>query len=188
MRERQTAVEGEDVVGHPRGRDRLKRPAEACRDIAVGADVQRQRHIARETSDDALVAASLEPSPVQPVRDRYARVSGPVRQRPIESRREQLEIQPIDALLLGPSPRDPDLPFGFAVVRTRPPIDRYAHGGVARLTAPERLVLCAVALFFAGISTKLTSPALRLITLLVGCAVFLGAAIWVSTFPVSVSV
>jgi hypothetical protein len=50
------------------------------------------------------------------------------------------------------------------------------------------VVLCAVALFFAGISTKLTTPALRLTTLLLGCAVFLGAAIWVSTFPVSVSV
>lgn len=50
------------------------------------------------------------------------------------------------------------------------------------------VVLCAVALFFAGISTKLTTPALRLTTLLVGCAVFLGAAVWVSTFPVSVSV
>jgi hypothetical protein len=50
------------------------------------------------------------------------------------------------------------------------------------------VVLCAVALFFAGISTKLTAPALRLTTLLVGCTVFLGAAIWVSTFPVSVSV
>jgi hypothetical protein len=50
------------------------------------------------------------------------------------------------------------------------------------------VVLCAVALFFAGISTKLTTPPLRLTTLLVGCAVFLGAAVWVSTFPVSVSV
>ena len=50
------------------------------------------------------------------------------------------------------------------------------------------VVLCAVALFFAGISTKLTAPALRLTTLLVGCTVFLGAAIWVSTFPVSVAV
>ena len=50
------------------------------------------------------------------------------------------------------------------------------------------VVLCAVALFFAGISTKLTAPALRLTTLLIGCTVFLGAAIWVSTFPVSLSV
>jgi hypothetical protein len=50
------------------------------------------------------------------------------------------------------------------------------------------VVLCAVALFFAGISTKLTAPSLRLTTLLMGCAVFLGAAIWVSTFPVSLSV
>ncbi|HET9944934.1 MAG TPA: hypothetical protein VFR56_04735 [Actinomycetes bacterium] len=50
------------------------------------------------------------------------------------------------------------------------------------------VVLCAVALFFAGISTKLTAPALRLTTLIVGCTVFLGAAIWVSTFPVSVAV
>jgi formate/nitrite transporter FocA (FNT family) len=46
----------------------------------------------------------------------------------------------------------------------------------------------SVALFFAGISTKLTAPRLRMIALGVGCAIFLGAAIWMATFPISVSV
>jgi hypothetical protein len=50
------------------------------------------------------------------------------------------------------------------------------------------VVLCAVALFFAGMSTKLTSPALRTATLIVGCLVFLGTVGWVATFPVSLSV
>lgn len=50
------------------------------------------------------------------------------------------------------------------------------------------VVLMSVALFFAGISTKLTAPRLRMITLGVGCIVFLGAAIWMATFPISISV
>ena len=50
------------------------------------------------------------------------------------------------------------------------------------------VVLFAVSLFFAGMSTKLTAPRLRAATLVVGCAVFLGTLAWVATFPVSVSV
>lgn len=50
------------------------------------------------------------------------------------------------------------------------------------------VVLMSVALFFAGISTKLTAPRLRIITLAIGCTVFLGAAIWMATFPISISV
>ena len=50
------------------------------------------------------------------------------------------------------------------------------------------VVLFASALFFAGISTKLTSPRLRVVLLSVGGAVFLGTAIWIATSPVSVSV
>ena len=34
-------------------------------------------------------------------------------------------------------------------------------------------VLCAVTLFFAGMSTRLTRPSLRMVTVLVGCGVFL---------------
>jgi len=50
------------------------------------------------------------------------------------------------------------------------------------------VVLFAVSLFFAGMSTKLTSPRLRRLTLTVGCVVFLGTLIWIATSPVSISV
>jgi hypothetical protein len=50
------------------------------------------------------------------------------------------------------------------------------------------VVLFSVALFFAGMSTKLQRPGLRTITLVVGCLVFLGAAVWMATFPVSFNV
>ena len=50
------------------------------------------------------------------------------------------------------------------------------------------VVLCAVALFFAGISTKLSSPRLRVVLLGAGCLVFLGTIAWVATFPISLSV
>jgi hypothetical protein len=50
------------------------------------------------------------------------------------------------------------------------------------------VVLFAVSLFFAGMSTRLQSPPLRRVLLAVGCAVFLGTAIWLATFPVSLAV
>jgi hypothetical protein len=50
------------------------------------------------------------------------------------------------------------------------------------------VVLFAAALFFAGMSTKLHTPAARKILLVVGIALFLGAAVWIATFPVSVEV
>jgi hypothetical protein len=50
------------------------------------------------------------------------------------------------------------------------------------------VVLFAVALFFAGMSTKLPSPGPRKALFIVGCVVFAGAAAWVATFPVSASV
>ena len=49
------------------------------------------------------------------------------------------------------------------------------------------VVLFAVALFFAGMSTKLGTPRLRMITVALGCAIFLGTVIWIATFPVSVA-
>jgi hypothetical protein len=48
--------------------------------------------------------------------------------------------------------------------------------------------LFAVALFFAGMSTKLRGAATRKALLIVGCLVFLAAAAWIATFPVRVSV
>jgi hypothetical protein len=50
------------------------------------------------------------------------------------------------------------------------------------------VVLFAVALFFAGMSTKLTSPRLRQAMLVVGFVVFLGTVAWIATSPVSVAV
>ena len=50
------------------------------------------------------------------------------------------------------------------------------------------VVLCAVALFFAGISTKLRTPNIRLGLLVLGWLVFAGALVWIASSPVSVAV
>ena len=50
------------------------------------------------------------------------------------------------------------------------------------------VVLFAVALFFAGMSTKLHCPGLRKTMLVVGYLIFLGTAVWIATSPVSVAV
>ena len=50
------------------------------------------------------------------------------------------------------------------------------------------VVLFATSLFFAGIITKLNSTSLRGVILGVGCLVFLAAASWIATFPVSLSI
>ena len=49
------------------------------------------------------------------------------------------------------------------------------------------VVLFSVSLFFAAISTKLTSRRLRVALLSVGCVVLLGTCIWVATSPVNLS-
>jgi hypothetical protein len=50
------------------------------------------------------------------------------------------------------------------------------------------VVLFAVALFFAGMSTKLTGPGPRKALLLIGWVVFAGAAAWIAASPVSISI
>jgi hypothetical protein len=50
------------------------------------------------------------------------------------------------------------------------------------------VVLFAAALFFAGISTKVTMRKARLAILTMGSVVFLGTLVWILTFPVSVTV
>ena len=50
------------------------------------------------------------------------------------------------------------------------------------------VVLFAVALFFAGMSAKLAAPGLRTAMLAVGWIVFLGAAVWVATSPMSLGI
>jgi hypothetical protein len=50
------------------------------------------------------------------------------------------------------------------------------------------VVLFAVALFFAGMSTKLRGAGTRKVLVVVGCCVFIGALAWIVTFPISLSV
>jgi hypothetical protein len=50
------------------------------------------------------------------------------------------------------------------------------------------VVLFASALFFAGMSTKLTSLKLRVALLAIGCTVFILTTVWIATSPVSVTV
>ena len=49
------------------------------------------------------------------------------------------------------------------------------------------VVLFSVALFFAGISSRLGVPRARAVILSVGCAVLLGTIAWMATFPISLS-
>ena len=50
------------------------------------------------------------------------------------------------------------------------------------------VVLFAASLFFAGMSTKLPSPRLRIALLVIGVVVFLSTIAWIAASPVSVSV
>lgn len=50
------------------------------------------------------------------------------------------------------------------------------------------VVLYAVVLFFAGMSTRLQNRRLRWVMTIAGCLVLLGALAWVATFPVSLAV
>jgi hypothetical protein len=50
------------------------------------------------------------------------------------------------------------------------------------------VVLFSAALFFGGISTRLTSPRPRAVLLGVGCALLVGTLAWVATFPVNISI
>ncbi len=50
------------------------------------------------------------------------------------------------------------------------------------------VVLFASALFFAGMSAKLTAPKLRVAMLAIGCTVFVCTAAWIATSPVSISI
>ncbi len=50
------------------------------------------------------------------------------------------------------------------------------------------VVLFAVALFFAGMSTKLRGAGPRKALLVIGCILFFGTVVWIATFRVSVSV
>jgi hypothetical protein len=50
------------------------------------------------------------------------------------------------------------------------------------------VVLFSLALFFAGLSAKLRRPGVRKVMVIVGWVTFLGAAAWIASSPVSVSI
>ena len=50
------------------------------------------------------------------------------------------------------------------------------------------VVLYAIVLFFAGMSTRVSTPRLRWVLTVAGCLVFVGAIAWIATFPVSLAV
>lgn len=50
------------------------------------------------------------------------------------------------------------------------------------------VVLFAVALFFAGMSTKIHGRGVRLAMVVLGCTVFLGGVAWVAALPVSIAI
>jgi hypothetical protein len=70
--------------------------------------------------------------------------------------------------------------------------ETFSAKGRANIQRSTNYVLCVVlfasALFFAGISTKLRSPALRRLLLAFGVVVFVATLAWLATFPVSLSV
>jgi hypothetical protein len=50
------------------------------------------------------------------------------------------------------------------------------------------VVLFAVSLFFAGMSTKLSAHRLRAMVVAMGWVIFAGTVIWIATFPVSLAI
>jgi hypothetical protein len=50
------------------------------------------------------------------------------------------------------------------------------------------VVLFAISLFFAGVSTKMRSARTRSVVLVIGCIVFIGAVGWIASLPINVAV
>lgn len=115
------------------------------------------------------------------------------------------EFRPAFEAWLATDPfREPDSPPSpFAMDEYEPEaqtradmLDRQAEASAAEVRRDIQragdyvlgVVLFAVALFFAGISTKLESERLRLALLVVGWFVALSTIAWIATFPVSFSV
>ena len=115
------------------------------------------------------------------------------------------EFKPAFAAWVATKPRkNPDAPLSpFAMPQYRlaasTEADRLEAKAAAASQAVKRyiqradnyvlaVVLFAVALFFAGVSTRLPSRGARTLILGVGWALFLGTVIWLTTFPVTVSI
>jgi hypothetical protein len=119
--------------------------------------------------------------------------------------RFRAEFIPAFRAWLGTDPfRDPDAPltpFAMPEYRVAKAEEAARLNGAAEASAADArefiqratnyvlgVVLFAVALFFAAVSTKLTSPRLRTTVLLIGCVVLLATLTWIATSPVSISI
>ncbi len=98
------------------------------------------------------------------------------------------------------NPKAPLTPFAMpeyrsAAIAATESLERRADAeslqAQAQVRKADRYTLCvvmfALALFFAGISTRIRVPSSRLIALGIGWVAFLGAVIWMATFPASLS-
>ncbi len=99
------------------------------------------------------------------------------------------------------NPSAPPTPFAMAEYQlaSRQEADRLDAAAEASAAVVRRdidragryvltVVLYAVVLFFAGMSTKLSNRRLRWILTLVGGLVLVGTLVWIATFPISVSI
>jgi hypothetical protein len=95
----------------------------------------------------------------------------------------------------------PETPFAMSEYRLAERDKAHGLDGAAEVSAAEvrvdiqrssnyvlTVVLYAVVLFFAGMSTRLTSLRLRWVMTLIGCAVLVATLAWVATFQVSLAV
>jgi hypothetical protein len=120
-------------------------------------------------------------------------------------KRFRKEFKPaVDAWIATRPLRNPNAPLTpFAMPQYRPAgraeaamLDREAEALSAEVRRDIQrstnyvlgVVLFAVALFFAGMSSKLSSPGPRKALVVVGWVVFAAAAAWIATSPVSISV
>ncbi|MGM0928965.1 MAG: hypothetical protein ACQEXN_04550 [Actinomycetota bacterium] len=96
-------------------------------------------------------------------------------------------------------PDSPETPFTMSEYQVESKNDAIRLDGEAEKSAAEvqrdiqhasnyvlTVVLYAVVLFFAGISTKISSRRLRTAMLVAGYVVLIGALLWVATFPISI--
>jgi hypothetical protein len=135
--------------------------------------------------------------------DAYAR--GETRLRDFYRERFREEFKPaVDAWLATRPLRNPDAPltpfampqYKLAAAAEAERLDAEAEESSATVRRYIQrssnyvlgVVLFAISLFFAGMSPKLGDRRLRAITLTVGFLLFLGTAVWIATFPVSVEV
>ncbi len=98
------------------------------------------------------------------------------------------------------NPQAPLTPFAMPEYKQAAAADAARLDAAAEISAAEvrrdiqrssnyvlAVVLFSVALFFAGIGTKINSARLGTITLAIGSTVLLGTLIWIATSPVSLS-